>query len=304
MEKVNAKFKAGGEYNDGILKCTLQIYFRPYDCTEWKDEYAEYKEGSGEEELQWLQSTLYNYIPFAIIRNKREGIYNDIYTGEWEELQETLFWDNTKININADWSLGDYGKDETNLFTRDLKSLAIQNITKDEKWYETPIGRVFAFSNALNGNFAFSANTEKIGFSQLLKSVIEGGKDSDVYKKNEVWKQETEFENRASVILTTTIPVPNDHKNHTYAIVAANPFDRAVFTEYIYIENEPILFDKTKFEYIDGSLQTNGCGNKIQVSAEQSTDKSVSLKLKMGNMQWTKLHPQIKFRVKLKRLLS
>ena len=300
MQKANADFKVNYEYADETLKCTLVIAFRPYDCTEWKNEYTECREGSGEEQLQWLQSTLYNYIPFALIRNTREGIYNDIQTGEWEEIDDGDYWE---MKIESDWSLGEYGDDISNLFTKDLKSLAMQNITQDEKWYETPIGRVFAFSNAVNGNILFSANTQNTGFSNLLKSVLEEGTEGELHKKYEVWKRDGNS-NEITITLTKSIHVANDHKNHTYAIVAANPSDYTIFTKYIYIENEPVVFDNTKFEYATDSLSTKGCKNKINVTAQQGSDRSVIVKLKMGNMQWIKLHPQIKFRVKLKRLLS
>lgn len=303
MNRANANFNVKSEYAEGVLKCTLSIDFTPYNCIEYRNEYKDKTCDKYEEQLQWLYCTLYNYIPFALIRNTSDGFYNDITTGNWEEIDEHTFWENTQVTIDPAWKLGEYGQDNANLFTRDLKALAEENITADEDWYYKKIGRVFAFSNAINGSILFSANTPKDDFLTLLKKVIDEGVGGETYNTFEIWRRKA-LQPTINVELTTTLNIGNDGRDHTYAIVAANPSDSTIFTEYIYIQNTHPVFDNTSIGLVKDSIQTKNCGNKILVLAEQVTDKSVVIKLNMGNKQWTKLHPQVKFKVKLKRMLS
>lgn len=298
--RVHSTMNVAHEYSNGNLNITIELTFKPFDVRDYENEFAS-PDSADSDNLKWLYCTIYNYIPIAIIHNTQPGIYDNIEEGNWEEDYQDDLWQNVQFDIDGtEWELGSLVtvEGDENLYIDNLRQLANDYITPNDEWYETIMGKTFAFTHALNANMEFShlqPNTY-LGFTNCVLDVLG---DATKYDKYGVWKHNglDSDTNPCKVTITATIENVPDDEDRTYAVVSADPSNGTLFTKCIHIKKES-SDDIDSLQYIDDSLTINGADNKIIASITQVGDKRVRIKLTRKLTTWKTLAPQIRFRVK------
>ena len=290
FQRVYSSMSASSSYSEGTLDISIVITFKPFDVRDYLNQFPNTTNPSVNK-LRWMYSTIYNYIPVALIRNNSPGINPDIESGSWSEID---VWDYSSLEISEGWGLGTLGRVEQNLYVNDLRGLAEDTITHDPNWYKTDIGKTFAFSNAFNGNILFSHLTPYNDFTNLVHQCAN---NPAAFDSNLVWDRQNAGRTFCKVSMHIVLEDVGDDEDRTYAVVSADPSSNSILTRYIYITSggaEPV----DRFEYVDGSFGMTGAENNIGAAVSQVSDKRVRIDLSMLNTQWRTLSPQIRFKVK------
>ena len=300
FKRVSSGMNVAYDYSKNNLTITIELTFIPFDIRDYKDAFTS-PDSENSDNLKWLYCTIYNYIPVAIIHNTKPGLYGNIEDGDWEEIYQDDLWENSQVEIKtSEWELGSLAIEDgtQNLYIDNLRQLADDNITPNDEWYNTIMGKTFSFTHALNANMEFSHLHPETyhGFTPLVLDTLH---NAETYNKYGVWVHnglDASMRN-CKVIIKTTINNVSDNEEHTYAVVSADPSTSKIFTEFIYIKKETHV-DVDTIQYLDDTFSIKGADNKIIASITQVNDKRVRIKLSKNQSHWKTLTPQIRFKVK------
>lgn len=297
---------------NGFLYIKFCMRFTPFDLRKYRwtlfeNERVQAGEivNSNNEKLNWLNCTLFNYIPFALVRASTEGFFTsyestcfDEVKNGWklnslDDIRHTIdFYDKDKIKIE--------NVIETDLKTKAVKRLGIPD--GNPYWVKNDRGRALNFSYALNGNKFYSTKCPSdstgfdcsTGFDYRIEKLCNG--DVDETESNIIWKDGEINE----VVITAQVDVSNDGQKRTYAVICANPVSYEIQTQFIHVSNvQPIT--RTRYEYVPGTFNFSGdVDNYVESNIEQLNDKAVKLIVnKQDNAtNWSKFSSRVRFKIR------
>jgi hypothetical protein len=308
--RVGASTTVEYEMVGNFLEISLKITFRPFDARKYRwYVYDNTREQEGErvnannEKLNWLNCTLFNHIPFALIRATQEGLFTTYNAADFEEVNGWLL-NNDDITHTSDFGgntalVGDII--ETNLKSKAMIALGINN-GNDPYWYNNVRGRCLNFSYALNGNKFFSnikpsdyeSQAINFYFDRLLDKLCQNNVGvMDTYR---MWG---DVPINSEVTIKARVNVSGDGNERTYAVLTANPLSSETQTHFIYVTNNGNV-SRVKYEYVQNSLDVTSHDGYIVSSIEQISDNSVKLHVDKTNVaaNWSTISPRINFKIR------
>lgn len=250
------------------------------------------------EKLNWLKNTIYNYVPFGFCMATQNGLYNSFGSADFDELP---CWD--LVNFTHVYGFGP-NTEPGDIIEEHLRDKSMQYLSSRDEWYSTMFGQSFNFNYALNANKFFSFYKPADGsrnFDDCLFRMNNG--DEGLISENLMWDNthSSRNSNQNVVKLTATTTVDRTH-NRTYAVVAANPFSREIYTKFIGIEAIPATPPQPQYqiEYVEDSIQISNDINKLGVECDGSVN-NININIRKENAEennWQKLNPRISFKVR------
>lgn len=257
------------------------------------------------EKLNWIKNTIYNYAPFGLCKAKEYGAFNSINEGLWEEIESWETGEGSTNNFTHNFSLKNGLSILDNVITTELNTYACEKniLTTNDDWYNTIIGKSFKFGYALNTNMFFSLVNPQVNlqvnpqsfadFDDILEDLNKHSED-DTYS---IWlPNKKEKVNKVTITSTTDIDITH---TQTFAVVAANPFTREIYTKYIVIDPPTQQPKEYAYNYVKDSIyidnsnkitaNVNSQNNHIYINVS-GTDKS--------DTTWKNTNPRISFKIK------
>lgn len=250
------------------------------------------------EKLNWLKNTIYNYVPFGFCMATQNGLYNSFGSADFIELPCWDLMNFTHVyGFGPNTELGD-------IIEERFRDKSITYLSSNDEWYSTIFGQSFNFNYALNANKFFSFYKPADGsrnFDDCLFRMNNG--DERLISENLMWDN-SDFRrttNQNVVKLTATTTVDRTH-DRTYAVVAANPFSREIYTKFIGIEALPTTPPQPQYqiEYVEDSIQISNSANKLGAECDGSVN-NININIRKENVEdngWQNLNPRISFKVR------
>lgn len=288
---------------NGFLYIKFCMRFTPFDLRKYRWTLFENKRvqagvsvNTSNEKLNWLNCTLFNYIPFALVRARSEGFFTSYKSTCFDEVENG--WklnslDDIKHTIDFSDKATINNVIETNLKEKAVKRLGIPD--DNPYWVRNDRGRALNFSYALNGNKFYSTEcpSESTGFDCRIEKLCNG--DVDETEHNIIWKDGEINE----VVITAQVDVSNDGQKRTYAVICANPVSYEIQTQFIHVSNvQPIT--RTRYEYVPGTFNFSGdVDNYVESNIEQLNDKAVKLIVNKQDSatNWSKFSSRVTFKI-------
>lgn len=252
------------------------------------------------EKLNWLKNTIYNYVPFGFCMANENGLYNSFGSADFDELH---CWDLAKFTHVYRYRFGPK-TEPGDIIEEHLREKSMAYLSSRDEWYSTIFGQSFNFNYALNANKFFSFYKPKdrsINFDDCLLSMNNG--DEQRISENLMWDNADSRRNTNQnvVELTATTEVDRTH-DHTYAVVAANPFSREIYTKFIGIEAIPATppHPQYQIEYVEDSIQISNDANKLGAECDGSVN-NININIRKETTEdngWRNLNPRISFKVR------
>lgn len=307
----NVSFNVNYDIDGKYLTVVLAMTFTPFDFRQYKWNLFSNTVGvrstrrerttslyTNNEKLNWLKNTIYNYVPFGFCMATQNGLYNSFGSAYFEELS---CWDLEKYTHVYRFGQNAKSGDIIEERFRD-KSMAC--LSSNDEWYSTIFGQSFNFNYALNANKFFSFYKPADGsrnFDDCLFRMNNG--DEQLISDYLIW-DDADFRkntNQNVVKLTATTTVDRTH-DRTYAVVAANPFSREIYTKFIGIEAMPTTPPQPQYqiEYVEDSIQISNDANKLGAECDGSVN-NININIRKENAEdngWQNLNPRISFKVR------
>lgn len=315
----NVSFNVRYDIDGEKLTVVLAMAFTPFDFRQYKWNLFSNTVGvrsttrerttslyTNNEKLNWLKNTIYNYVPFGFCMACQTGLYNSFGSATFKELSS---WDLELENFTHVYKFGP--KTETrDIIETEFKVKSKECLKSDDEWYSTIFGQSFNFNYALNANKFFSFYKPKDGsknfdssesFDECLLEMNNG--DERLISENLMW-DDSDFRRTANqnvVELTATAEADRAH-DRTYAVVAANPFSREIYTKFIGIEALPATPPQPQYqiEYVEDSIQISNGANKLCAECDGSVN-NININIRKENAEdngWQTLNPRISFKVR------
>ena len=290
---ISAKSSVRYDISDNTLNIQLTLDFnifdlRDYTWTLFNDSGAAPTQENGSlidhERLNWLACVFFNYIGFDVYKANSAGLltaYNaGDYTaaGQWEVKSHTA------------------GCAQSGILANDFKNKVSAAVSGDASWFTgNPRGRTCDFRWALNCGKFFTIYTPNrpAGFDQLLNRINQN--DTETINQYRVWQ---DFSSVNSVKLSCNIDISGDTQR-TYAVRVADPASSSVSTSFIYV-SKGAAASRTRYVYVDKSLNASGAENYLRFGAEQAGNSSVKLSVNKTDSaaDWSSLHPGVTFKIR------
>ena len=289
---------------NGFLYIKFCMRFTPFDLRKYRwTLFEDVRVQAGEivnasnEKLNWLNCTLFNYIPFALVRARNEGFFTSYESTRFDEVENG--WNISRLDdIRHTIDFSDNATIE-NVIETNLKAKAVDRLRIPDDnpyWVRNDRGRALNFSYALNGNKFFSTiypqNSDE--FDSKIQRLCEsdpGETDADI-----IWKDGEINE----VVITARVDISNDGPKRTYAVIYANPVSCEIHTQFIQVSNvQPIT--RTRYEYVPGTFNFSGdVDNYVEANIEQLNDKAVKLVINKQDTatNWSKFSPRVTFKIR------
>lgn len=305
----NVSFNVNYNIDGNNLTVVLAITFTPFDFRRYKwnlfSNTVDVRSISREqitsfytnnEKLNWLKNTIYNYVPFGFCMANENGLYNSFGSAQFTELQ---CWDlvNYTHGFGPNTELGD-------IIEEQFRNKSMTYLSSNYEWYSTIFGQSFNFNYALNANKFFSFYKPADGsrnFDDCLLRMNNG--DEQLISENLMWDNTDSSRNTTQnvVKLTATTTVDRTH-DRTYAVVAANPFSREIYTKFIGIEAIPATPPQPQYqiEYVEDSIQISNDTNKLGAECDGSVN-NININIRKENSEdtgWQSLNPRISLKVR------
>lgn len=289
---------------NGFLYIKFCMRFTPFDLRKYRWTLFENKRvqageivNSNNEKLNWLNCTLFNYIPFALVRAKTEGFFTSYESTRFDEVKngwnlKSLDYIRHTIDFSDNATIN-------NVIETDLKAKAVDRLgIQDDNpyWVRNDRGRALNFSYALNGNKFYSTDCppDSTGFDYRIEKLCNG--DVDETESNIIWKDGEINE----VVISAQVNVSNDGQKRTYAVICANPVSYEIQTQFIHVSNvQPIT--RTRYEYVPGTFNFSGdVDNYVESNIEQLNDKAVKLIVNKQDSatNWSKFSSRVRFKIR------
>lgn len=307
----NVSFNVSYNIDGNNLTVALAMTFTPFDFRRYKwnlfNNTVDVRSISREritslytnnEKLNWLKNTIYNYVPFGFCMANENGLYNSFGSADFDELP---CWD--LVNFTHVYGFGP-NTEPGDIIEEHFRNKSMTYLSSNDEWYSTIFGQSFNFNYALNANKFFSFYKPADGsrnFDDCLFRMNNG--DERLISENLMWDNadSRRNSNQNVVKLTATTTVDRTH-DRTYAVVAANPFSREIYTKFIGIEAIPATPPQPQYqiEYVEDSIQISNDINKLGVECDGSVN-NININIRKENAEdnnWQKLNPRISFKVR------
>lgn len=290
---------------NGFLYIKFCMRFTPFDLRKYRwtlfeNERVQAGENvnSNNEKLNWLNCTLFNYIPFALVRAETEGFFTSYESTRFDEVENG--W-NLKSLDDIRHTI-DFSDNVTieNVIEKNLKEKAVKHLgipDGNPYWFRNDRGRALNFSYALNGNkfyYSTECSSGSTGFDYEIKNLCNG--DVDETKSNIIIWKDGEIN---EVVTSAQVDVSNDGQKRTYAVICANPVSYEIQTHFIHVSNvQPIT--RTRYEYVPGTFNFSGdVDNYVESNIEQLNDKAVKLIVNKQDSatNWSKFSSRVTFKI-------
>lgn len=307
----NVSFNVSYNIDGNNLTVVLAMTFTPFDFRRYKwnlfsntiDVRSISRERTtslytNNEKLNWLKNTIYNYVPFGFCMATQNGLYNSFGSVRFDELHR---WD--LMNFTHVYGFGP-NAEPGDIIEEHFRDKSMTYLSSRDEWYSTIFGQSFNFDYALNANKFFSFYKPADGsknFDDCLFRMNNG--DEQLISENLMWDNADSRRNTTQnvVKLTASATVDRTH-DRTYAVVAANPFSREIYTKFIGIEAIPTTTPQQQYqiEYIEDSIQISNDTNKLGVECDGSVN-NININIRKENAEdnnWQSLNPRISFKVR------
>ena len=290
---------------NGVLYIKFCMRFTPFDLRKYRWTLFENKRvqageivNSNNEKLNWLNCTLFNYIPFALVRAKTEGFFTSYESTRFDEVKngwnlKSLDYIRHTIDFSDNATINNVI--ETNLKKKAVERLGIPD--DNLYWVKNDRGRALNFNYALNGNKFYSTECppDSKGFDYRIEKLCDG--DDNETKSNIIWKDGEINE----VVINAEVDVSNDGPEQTYAVIYANPVSYEIQTQFIYVSNVQKPITRTRYEYVPGTFNFSGnVDNYVESNIEQLNDKAVKLIVNKQDSatNWSKFFSRVTFKIR------
>lgn len=306
----NVSFNVSYDIDGNNLTVTLAMAFTPFDFRQYKWNLFSNTVGvrsttrerttslyTNNEKLNWLKNTIYNYVPFGFCMAEENGLYNSFGSATFDELSS---WDLENFT-----HVYKFGQNKLcDIIETAFKAKSETYLSPNDEWYSTIFGQSFNFNYALNANKFFSFYKPAGGsknFDDCLLNMNNG--DTQLISDNLMWddSDSRRTANQNVVELTAKAEVDRTH-DRTYAVVAANPFSREIYTKFIGIEALPATPPQPQYqiEYVEDSIQISNGANKLGADCDGSVN-NININIRKENAEdngWQTLNPRISFKVR------
>lgn len=307
----NVSFNTTYTINNGVLDIELIMKFIPFDFRDFRwelfnntvNEYEETRERTtlytNNEKLNWIKNTIYNYIPFGFVTTNTPGLYNSFSSVEFDEWG----FSNYTYTYTTGRKVNEHDINKHDIIESDFITKARTFLSDREAWYSTIFGQSFNFTYALNGNkfFSFYKPSESSNFDSLLKQINDG--ETEPTQDNLIWDENDSA--RDSSYNTVSIKARAEFDSsidNTFAVVAANPFSREIYTKFIPIQAVPTTPPQPQYqiEYVEDSIHISNDANKLGAECNGSVN-NININIRKENSEdngWQNLNPRISFKVR------
>lgn len=308
----NVSFNVNYNIDGNNLTVVLTMTFTPFDFRRYKwnlfsntvDMRLTTRERAtslytNNEKLNWLKNTIYNYVPFGFCMATQNGLYNLFGSAPFTELRR---WD--LVNFTHTYDFGP-NTEASDIIEEHFRDKSETYLSSHDEWYSTIFGQSFNFNYALNANKFFSFYKPADGsrnFDYCLLRMNMG--DERLISENLMWNNNNSFRSTAQNVVKITATTDEVDRTHdrTYAVVAANPFSREIYTRFIGIEAIPITPPQPQYqiEYVEDSIQISNDVNKLGAECDGSVN-NININIRKENSEdtsWQNLNPRISFKVR------